>query len=602
MSASGQLLVLPVAPRPYLQLVEALDLDSVKIDTKRRSVRPKKDGRIAVAASNDEKIPESGRNNALTSMAGSMRRRGMGETAIEAALQAENLAKCTPPLDASEVAAIAHSVARYEPAQADRLKRTFTDVGNAERFIETHGDAVRYSEGLGWLVWNGLCWERDTTGRVVELAKLVAKSIYLEGELVEDSALRVAVVKHSASSQSAARIKGMVELAQSDPRIVVGAEELDANDLLLGVANGVLDLQTGQLRDAQKTDLITRHITVRHDKKAKAPVFAKFLNTITQGDKALQKYLQRVVGYGLTGLTSEQCLFFLYGTGANGKSTFLNVITELLGHGLAAQTPTETLMAKRSPATNDLARLKGVRVVIANEIEDGSMMAESLVKQITGGDLISARFHYKEFFDFKPKFKLFIAGNHKPIIRGRDNGMWRRIQLIPFTAGIPPAQRDKALGAKLRAELPGILNWALDGCREWQKKGLVVPPSVERAVDDYRNEMDVVAQWLGEVCDQGTTLETPANMAYQSYKRWAEDNSYRPMSSGVFGREFETRFAKVKRKTGNFYLGVSCSRSPDTAGTMMAASLNAPVPVKKPLKSTASKAPASSHAKQSKQP
>lgn len=548
-------------PRPYQDIVKALRLNEIKLADVRGRQNSKKVQSLPFLASNDGKIPESGRNNALISIAGTMRRRGMGIEAIEAALQAENLVKCVPPLDESEVSAIARSVMRYAPsADLDLdMARSLTDVGNAERFVATHAEKVRHVPGMGWYFWGGLHWERDTTNRVVELAKGVAKSIYNEGDHVQDVDLQVAVAKHAKASQNAARISAMIELAKSDSKIVLEPAELDVNDKLLGVANGVLDLKTGTLRAAARDDFITRHSPVEYDKKAKAPQFMQFLDTVTQGNKQLQTYLQRIVGYSLTGLTDEQCLFFLYGAGANGKSTFLNIVADLLGSQLSAQTPTETLMTKRSQATNDLARLQGVRVVIANEIEDGSMMAESLVKQLTGGDMISARFHYQEFFEFKPKFKLFIAGNHKPIIRGRDNGIWRRIHLIPFTASIPAGQRDKSLGAKLKTELPGILNWALAGCKLWQKSGgLCVPTSVQAAVDDYRSEMDIIGKWIEDRCEQGPTLTTAANEAYRSYKSWSEDNGYRPMSSGAFGREFEQRFIKVKRKEGNFYLDVKC--------------------------------------------
>lgn len=545
-------------PQPYQDVVKALKLDEIKLATVRGRQNSNKGQSLQFPASNDGKIPESGRNNALMSIAGSMRRRGMGVEAIEAGLQAENLLKCVPPLDESEVSAIARSVMRYAPSADLDVARSLTDVGNAERFVETHAENVRHVPGMGWYFWTGLHWERDIANRVVELAKGVAKSIYNEGDHVQDADLRVAVAKHAKASQNAARISAMIELAKSDSRIVVEPAKLDTNDKLLGVANGVLDLKTGRLRAAVRDDFITRHSPVEYNKKAKAPQFEQFLDTVTQGNKQLQTYLQRIVGYSLTGLTDEQCLFFLYGAGANGKSTFLNIVADLLGRELSAQTPTETLMTNRSQATNDLARLQGVRVVIANEIEDGSMMAESLVKQLTGGDMISARFHYQEFFEFKPKFKLFIAGNHKPIIRGRDNGIWRRIHLIPFTASIPAGQRDKSLGVKLKTELPGILNWALTGCRQWQKSGLCVPTSVQAAVDDYRSEMDIIGKWIEDRCEQGPTLTTAASDAYRSYKSWSEDNGYRTMSSGAFGREFEQRFKKVKRKEGNFYLDVKC--------------------------------------------
>jgi putative DNA primase/helicase len=283
-----------------------------------------------------------------------------------------------------------------------------------------------------------------------------------------------------------------------------------------------------------------------------------FIDTVTGGDKQLAVYLQRVVGYSLTGLTTEQCLFFLHGDGANGKSTFLNVVNELLGSNLARQTPSETLMAKKNAGpSNDIARLQNVRVVIANEIEDGSLLAESLVKQMTGGDVMTGRFLYREFVDFKPKFKLFIAGNHKPTIRGRDNGIWRRIRLIPFTVTIPPAHRDKHLQGKLRAELPGILNWAIKGCRAWQKTGLAQPQIVTDAVDSYRIEMDLLAAWIDARCLVGPQHACKVREIYGNYSSWAVGGGYKPMSESIFSRELQGMFKKEKRKDANYFVGVT---------------------------------------------
>jgi putative DNA primase/helicase len=257
-------------------------------------------------------------------------------------------------------------------------------------------------------------------------------------------------------------------------------------------------------------------------------------------------------------MTVEQCLFFLYGKGANGKSTFLNVLKALAGADLAKQTPCETLMVKRTSATNDIARLQNVRIVIANEVEDGSLLAESLVKNMTGGEAMAARFHYAEFFEFVPKFKLFIAGNHKPTVRGRDDGIWRRIRMIPFEVTIPPEKRDKHLQEKLLAELPGILNWAIKGCMVWQKRGLREPAVVTVAVTSYREEMDVIGQWLGECCKFDPLFECKAGEAYLSYKFWSDRSGYKPMAAGTFGRELGDRFPKVKRNDGNYFVGVKC--------------------------------------------
>lgn len=549
-------LVATTGPRPVFTIVKALKLDSVVVPKAGKSPRaPRQQGASQAPAANDGSIQEGGRNNTLASLGGTMRQKNMSDAAIEAALQAENLANCKPPLDPAEVSAIAASILRYPVANTEDVLRSLTDTGNAARFGRRYADQVKYVFGLGWVIWDGLRWKRDGTAQIMELAKQVARDVYKEGEALDDTA-RVAVANHAKASHQAPRLKAMLELALSLPELVTEAGLLDAHDMLLGVANGVVNLRTGKLQSACRKDLLTRHSPVTFDAKAKCPQFDAFIHQVIGGDKTLAQYLQRVVGYSLTGRTTEQCLFFLYGSGANGKSVFLNVAKEVLGADFAKQTAAETLMAKRSSQTNDIATLQSVRVAIANEVEDGTLLAESLVKQMTGGDAMRARFHYQEFFEFVPKFKLFIAGNHKPIIQGRDNGIWRRIRLIPFLVTFQPAQQDKHLQDKLRTELPGILNWAIKGCKAWQKSGLATPKVVTDAVDSYRDDMDIIGQWVAESCAVGANLESKAADAYQSYKFWSERSGYRPMSAGTFSREFAVRYTKVKRKDGNYFQGV----------------------------------------------
>jgi putative DNA primase/helicase len=546
------------SPRPYLEIVKALQLDSVQLPATVKTKPVKgKGGATHARAANDGSIPESGRNNTLMSMAGAMRNKGMSESAISAALQAENLANCKPPLDPAEVSAIATSVMRYAAADRDKLLKSLTDTGNAARFADRYKDRARFVYGRGWVIWDELQWRQDATGQIMELAKALARTIQQEAAGINDSDVSDAVSKHAKASQQAPKLKAMLELAASEPELAALHLSLDSHDMLLGVANGVVNLKTGKLQPARREDMLTLHSTVVFDAMAQCPQFMAFLDQVTGGDKQLANYLQRVVGYALTGLTIEQCLFFLFGKGLNGKSTFLNVVKAVVGTDLAKQTPTETLMAKRNSGTNDIARLQNVRVVVANEIEDGSMLAESLVKQMTGGEAMAARFHYAEFFDFLPKFKLFIAGNHKPTIRGRDNGIWRRIRLVPFVVTIAPEQRDPLLQEKLLAELPGILNWAIKGCLDWQKVGLHEPQVVTEAVSSYREEMDIISQWVSDCCKVGVNLELKASEAYQSYKNWAEQNGYKPMAAGTFSRDLGDRFPKKERNIGNFYQGVS---------------------------------------------
>lgn len=554
----------PNTPRPYLRLVEALSLDAIE-STPPSKTRKRGKSQGYVAATRDGVIPESSRNNTLMSLAGSMRAKGMTHQAIEVALLEENRARCRPPLDESEVRQIASNVMRYAPTDPTDVAKTFNDAGNADRFGKALADRAMFVFGLGWHFWDGSVWRRDESKQVNEEAKAVARSIYAEAAAIANDDLRKAIAVWAGKSLQVRGLKAMIELAESLPQLSRKAHELDSDDYLLGVANGVVDLRTGKMRPAESSDLITRRSPVTYQAGAKAPVFEAFLDQITGGDKKLASYFQRVVGYALTGSTEEQCVFFLYGSGANGKSTFLNVAVELLGPRLTAHTPTETLMVKRGQATNDIARLQGVRMVVANELDEGQQLAEALIKQMTGGDTMAARFHYQEFFEFKPKFKLFIAGNHKPIVQGRDNGIWRRLRLIPFDVTIPKKKQDKRLLKRLMAELPGILNWAIAGAIKWQKSGLDEPSIVTQAVDQYRQEMDLIGQWIGDECTLKETAEWQATPAYLNYKHWAELNGYRPMAAGTFGREIASRFTKVKRKDANYYIGITSkatARSP----------------------------------------
>ncbi len=547
-------------PRPYASIVSGLGLASLKSGKVNKSKARAHASQISAA--NDDTIPESSRNNTLASLAGSMRRKGMGTAAIEAALQQENQDKCKPPLDPSEVANIANSIGRYAPATSDDVLKTLNDTGNAQRFAHKHHEDAMYVFGMGWFHWREGRWQADTMNQVQELAKAVAKDIFGEAAVVDNDDVRMHVLRHARASLQAPRLKASLELAQSIPGLVATTAELDSHDMLLGVANGVIDLKTGKLKPTQRTDLLTRHSAVAFDTKARCPVFDVFINEVTGGDRKLAAYLQQVVGYALSGDTSEQCLFFLYGSGRNGKSTFANVVIELLGPQLSRRLPTETLMIRRAGGTsNDLARLHSVRVAVANEIEQGSQLAEALVKQFTGGESVSARFLYQEHFDFMPKFKLFICGNHKPVIQGRDDGIWRRIRLVPFEVSIPQARCDPKLMDKLRAELPGILNWAIKGCLAWQRRGLSTPQVVNDAVSGYRDEMDLIGQWIADCAETSSGHEWRAGDAYQSYRMWAESNGYKPMSNGNFGRDIASRFHRAKRNNGNYLIGLGRKRT-----------------------------------------
>ncbi|WP_051236102.1 phage/plasmid primase, P4 family [Ottowia thiooxydans] len=540
-----------LAPSPYQELMATLGL---KLPIAARSAMNRD-------AANDSTIPESSRNNTLTSLSGGMRRNGFSQDAIEAALLKHNAEHCNPPLPDEEVKAIAASVSRYPPTgTVDPL--SMTDAGNAEAFSNAIQDRVRYVHSQGWHIWNGLNWVRDGESQIMEIAKEAVRSMSTHSAFVQNEDAQRKWLGHVKISLQLSRLKAMLELAQSHPALSVSPTMLNSHPMLLGVANGVIELKTGRLRLARKEDLLTTHSPIQFDPNAKCPKFHAFLLTTFSGDKKLMAYIQRVVGYALSGETSEQAYFFLHGSGANGKSTLLNVIAELLGQGLVKTIQPESLMANRSSTTNDLARLQGARVVLSNETESGTRLNEALVKQMTGGERITARFLYMEHFEFVPQFKLFVAGNHKPAIVGRDNGIWRRVKTIPFEVSIPPNMRNPKLGEELKAELPGILNWALKGYQDWKKNGLSEPSVISDAIAEYRNEMDIIGQWLENDCVKDPAAEIKASLAYDHFKLWCERNGYsKPMTSANFYREFKVMFTHVKRNDGNYYLGVK-SRYP----------------------------------------
>ncbi len=323
-----------------------------------------------------------------------------------------------------------------------------------------------------------------------------------------------------------------------------------------------MDLRTGELRPHDREDLITKLAPVSYDSEAKCETWRAFLDKIMDGNTDLIEYLKRAVGYSLTGDTTEQCLFILHGSGANGKSTFVETIHTLLGD-YAQKTETRSFMQQKNEGVrNDLARLKGVRFASAVEIMQGQRLNEALIKEATGGDRITARFLFKEYFEFRPEFKLFLACNHKPEIRGTDEGIWRRVKLVPFEVTIPPEQRDKRLLEKLETELPGILNWAMEGCQEWRRNGLQDPEEITAATASYRQEMDLLALFIDECCQLDEDGEVPTGKLFDAYEEWCKKNGEQPVKKRTFGTMMKERGLRSENKTRDgktkrHYVGIS---------------------------------------------
>lgn len=439
------------------------------------------------------------------------------------------------------------------------VKQThFTDLGNAKRLVERYGDKIKYVSQWGWMVWDDQRWQRDETGQVTHFAKETILSLYQEAAEVEDDTQRREIIDHARRSESAFHIKGMIELTQSEREVVARVEDFDADPFLLTVINGTINLKTKELRPHNPKDFITKLAPVNYDPSAYSDVWKKFIADITDNDEELQEYLQRAVGYSLTGSTKEEVFFIAHGSGRNGKSKFLEAVQNIMGD-YAQDTPSRTFMRKEGSGgpTNDLAVLAGARLVTTIETEGGKALDVNTVKQITGGDKITARMLYKENFTFKPQLKLWMATNNKPEISEDSVAIWARIKLIPFTVDFR-GREDKNLSEKLMAVTPSVLSWAVEGCMKWQQDGLKEPESVRAAVQDYQEEQDVIADFLTERCEIGSNLKIKARELYTGYKTWCETNSAKAITETEFGTKIASHGFKKKRDSaGRQYVGIA---------------------------------------------
>ena len=409
------------------------------------------------------------------------------------------------------------------PGPAQEPPLPYSDYTNALAFVRDHGQCLRYCyPWKSWLVWTGTHWQRDTSGEVMRLAKQTVKRLARHAEDLDDAQAK-ALMGHVKASLNTAKLKALVECAQSEESIPVQPEELDTDPWVLNVANGTLDLKTGTLRPHDRADLLTFALAVSYDATASCPTWHAFLDRIMAKNQNLLTFLQRAIGYALTGVIREHVLLILWGTGRNGKSTFLNLLRRLLGP-YAMKAPSELLMVSHNDRhPTERADLWGKRFVAAIETEHGRKLAEVFVKEATGGDPIRARRMREDFWEFQPTHKVILATNHKPVITGTDTAIWERLKLVPFTVTIPEGERDTTLPEKLEQELPGILNWALQGCALWQQHGLGTPEEVRQATAGYQSEMDVLGQFLEDCCLVGPHYRVKASDLYEAYRQWCHE-------------------------------------------------------------------------------
>jgi putative DNA primase/helicase len=489
-------------------------------------------------------IKEGERDNTLASLAGTMRHRGMGFEAIYAALREENQAHCVPPLSDADVERIARSISSYEPAHK---RFNLTDAGNGERFAAQHGDKVRYCWSWGkWLYYDGKRWNIEIGAeKANHLAVRTARSIAREADdLAHDE--RGNYLKWSHQSESTTRLTGMLQAARAVRPIAAYGSQFDTNTWLLNCLNGTVDLKTGELRPHNPNDMITKLAPTQHDPQARLKMWDDFLGTATGDDASLREFLQVAIGYGTTGSTAEEKLFFIHGPTASGKSTFLEAVKATLGD--YAQTANFESFLQRQQiggVRNDIAKLNGARMVISIELEEGKRLAEGLVKMLTGGDTVSARFLYKEEFEFVPQFKLWLAANDAPKVNDNDEALWRRILRVPFENEIPKEDRDPKVKAILRdtkAAGPAILAWIVEGCLKWQQKGLVVPESIEGSTEEYRQSQDPLRDFFDDECEFDSEAYVPVTELRAAYEQWAKDNGARyTLGPREFNKRLESK-------------------------------------------------------------
>jgi len=447
-------------------------------------------------------------------------------------------------------------------AVVDR-KYLYTDYENARRLVGMWQDDIRYCyTQRQWYIWNGKIWKRDEDGEIYQLAKKTIRAEYLKAAEIDEPEKKQEVLKKIISCENQSKLKAMVESAENEPEILIDYNVFDQHKDLVCVKNGVLNLRSGEILPFEKEYYITRQIDVVYNPVAKCPRFEAFLDEIMAGNENLKRFLQRYFGYSLTGHTSEQVFCLFYGTGANGKGTLVDTIMSILGD-YAGTARRETILETRSDNTNtaDLADLKGKRFVVVDETKQGAVLDVGVVKQITGQNTIKCRFLYRDFFEYVPEFKLVVVTNHEPEVKGVDHAIWRRILKVPFDVQIPRERWDLKLREKLLAEKEGIFRWMVEGAVDWYLNGLDVPPEVRESTEEYREDSDILGDFIKTCLILDKRSELPVKELYEIYTAWCESRNEYRLSKKGFVSNLTDRGIK-NRRTRNTRLKVGVDLNP----------------------------------------
>jgi putative DNA primase/helicase len=428
-----------------------------------------------------------------------------------------------------------------------------TDAGHAGAFIRRFGHKLKYvAEWKCWLIWSGERWVRDNvSGREInQLVEQHANALLAEAEQAGQEWRRKELYLRARQMGSSNRREAMLRLARHSDAVAVSLKDIDADPWLAGVTNGVVDLRTGRLKKSSQEIIVTKVMGAAFIPKAKCPRWMRFLNEVFRGDQEIIDFVQRLFGYALTGTTQEQCFAFLYGQGANGKSTLVETLLRVFGD--YGRRVGKNLIAKSrngGQPEHEIAELHGCRLAVASEVAEGDRINEDIIKDISGGDTLRGCRKYEHAFQFDSQSLLLIYGNHKPDIRGTDEGIWRRVRLVPFLASFTEAKADRSLPQHLAKEADGIFRWLVEGCKKWRRLGLNTPNSVMEAVTAYRNDSDILSDFISErlVCDSACRVTRSA--LYSDYRDWAKENGYQPCSQKTFTMRFREKGKATETKT-----------------------------------------------------
>ncbi|EGQ3351202.1 DNA primase [Staphylococcus pseudintermedius] len=447
-----------------------------------------------------------------------------------------------------------------KPAKKDK-RYSYDDTGNAERLRDYYGDYIRYNyTANAWFYYDGKRWKKDDAGKMKHLVdkvvnKLKDEKLYISDDVDEED-MKKYRYRHWKDSRNHSKKVNMMKECQH--LLPIHHHNFDTDFTLFNTQNGYIDLATGMLHEHEKNKFFTKMSNTEYTDNADCPIWLDFLNDIFLGRQELIDYIQRAVGYSLSGFTLEQVLFVLYGNGRNGKSVFLDIMNEVFGDYATNIRPQAIMAGKNnSDASPEIAKLDGARFVTTTEPNEGDRFDEGLLKQLTGGDKVSARRLYENEFEFTPQLKLWMATNHKPYVRGTDEGIWRRFVIIPFEKQIPLHEVDKDLTQKLKKELPAIIKWCVDGYLEWQRLGLAEPKIIREQREEYRTEMDPIEMFLDECCELNPLEKINSSELYSAYSYWAKENHQYLMNNTKFGKEMIKKFERKKYQGRKFYYGLN---------------------------------------------